>query len=198
MATAPPLGIRRTDIQPILGRIQVEVGQIHHAEVLHRLEEAEELEGLEGVGDIGEYLGHAVQHVAIQFRQVFVGNGILGGVEVVQVAQQEAGCIADLAVHIRHLLEDVATQGHVGGIIHRGYPQAQHIGPVGWFLLLVFAAVDDDVGIDHIAHRLAHFAALFIQGKAVGEHRFVGGVAVDSNASEQAALEPAPVLVGAF
>ena len=66
LTTPPPHRIRRADVQPILGDIQVEVRQIDGAEILHRLEEAEELKGLEGVGDIGKHLGHPVQHVAIE------------------------------------------------------------------------------------------------------------------------------------
>ena len=119
----------------------------------------------------------------------------MGRVEVVQVAQQKSRRIANLAVHIRHLLEDVAPQRHIGGIVHRRHPQAQHVGPVGRILLLVFAAVDHNGWIHHVADRLAHLTALLVEGKAVGEHCFVRGVAIHRHAGQQAALEPAPMLV---
>jgi hypothetical protein len=86
----------------------------------------------------------------------------LSRVKVVQVPQQEAGGVADLAIHIRHLLEDVAAQGHVGGVVHRRHPQPQHVRAVGGILLLVFAAIDDDLGIHHVAQGLAHLAPLLI------------------------------------
>jgi len=65
-------------------------------------------------------------------------------------------------------------------------------------LFLVAAAFDDGGGIDDVAQRLAHFAPLLVQDKAVGEDGLIGGLAVGSHAGEQAGLEPPPVLVRAF
>ena len=50
----------------------------------------------------------------------------------------------------------------------------------------------------HIAKRFAHLAALLIEHKAVGEHVLVGRMAGHGDGGEQAALEPAAVLVGAL
>ena len=115
-----------------------------------------------------------------------------------QVAQQVAGRVAHLAVHIRQLLDDPRAQRHVGGVIHRAHPQAQHIGAVGRLLLFVFAALHQHRRIDDVAQRFAHLAALLIEGEAVGEHPLVGGVAIHGHRGEQAALEPAAMLIAAF
>ena len=115
-----------------------------------------------------------------------------------QVAQQVAGRVAHLAVHIRQLLDDPRAQWHVGGVIHRAHPQPQHIGAVGRLLLFVLAALHQHRRIDDVAQRFAHLAALLIEGEAVGEHPLVGGVAVNRHRGEQAALEPAAVLIAAF
>ena len=115
-----------------------------------------------------------------------------------QITQQIAGRIAHLAVDIRQLLDNAGPQGDIGGIIHRTHPQPQHIGPVGRLLLFVLAPLHQHGRIDHIAQGFAHLAPLLIQGEAMGEHRFERGLSVDSHRGEQAALEPAPVLIGAL
>ena len=115
-----------------------------------------------------------------------------------QVAEQVAGRVAHLAVHIGQLFHDSWAQGHIGGVIHRTHPQPQYVGAVGGILFLVFAALHQHGRIHHVAQRFAHLAALLIEGEAVGEHPPVGGVAVDGHRGEQAALEPATVLVAAL
>ena len=94
-------------------------------------------------------------------------------IEVVQVAQQVAGGVANLAVHICQLFHNARPEWHIGGVIHRTHPQAQHIGAVGRLLLFVFAPLHQHRWIHHIAQGFAHLAALLIQREAVGEHRFV-------------------------
>ena len=203
LAAAAAELIGSAHVEAVLGDVEVDVGQVHHAEVLQGLEEAVKLIALEVSRHAVDQGGGALQHPLIQQRQLGVGHGVaafsLGArVEVVQVAQQVAGRVAHLAVNVRQLLHDPRAQGHVGGVIHRTHPKAQHIGAVGRLLLFVFAALHQHRRIDDVAQRFAHLAALLIEGEAVGEHSLVGGVAIHGHRGEQAALEPAAVLIAAF
>ena len=162
------------------------------------MEEAGELIGIEGLFHLGEHLRHPVQHIPIQLRQLFVRHCIFCGVEIVQVPQQEPRRIANLAVDVRHLLENIRSQGHIVGIVHRRHPQPQHVGTVGGFFLLVVAAVNHHFRIDGISQGFRLFVSLFIQSKPVGENLFVGGRPVVGDAGQQTRLEPTPMLVGTF
>ena len=68
-----------------------------------------------------------------------------------------------------HLAENVAADEHVIGVVDGGNPQPQHIGTVGWLLLLVLAALYHAPWINHIPNGLAHLDPSFIQHEAVGE-----------------------------
>ena len=196
-APAPDIG-GPAHVEAVLGDVEIDVGEIHHAEVLQGLEEAVELIALEIGAHLLDQAGGALQHPAVEQGEVRDRHGMLGGHEIVQVAKEIAGGVAHLAVHVRELLHDPRPQRHVGGVIHRAHPQPQHVGAVGRVLLLVATALHQHGGIDHIAQGLAHLAALLVEGEAVGEHPPVGGVAVHRHRGEQAALEPAAVLVGAL
>ena len=124
--------------------------------------------------------------------------GLGAGIEIMQVAEQVAGRVAHLAVDIGQLLHDPRPQRHIGGVIHRAHPEAQHIGAVGGLLLLVLAALHQHRRIDDVAKRFAHLAALLIEHEAMGEHAAIRRPAGHGHGGEQAALEPAAVLVGAL
>ena len=68
LAAAAAEGVSRTDVETILGNVEVDIGEIHHAEVLQGLEEAIELEALKIAADVLQNLGGALQHPAIQQR----------------------------------------------------------------------------------------------------------------------------------
>ena len=85
LATTTTLGIFATDVEAVLGDIQVEIGEVYHAEVLNGLEKAEELKGLKGIGDFSKHLGNAMEHVPIQLWHVAIGYGVRCWIEIVQV-----------------------------------------------------------------------------------------------------------------
>ena len=203
LAAAPAVGIGSAHIKAVFGNVEVDVGEVDHAEVLEGLEEAVELIALEIGTHRCDQRRRALQHPLIEQGQLGVGDGIAAfgqgfGVEVVQIAQQVAGGVAHLAVNVGELFDDPRSQGHIGGVVDRAHPEPQHIGAVGGLLFFVLAAFHQHRWIDDIAQGFAHLAALLIEGEAVGEHPLVGGVAVDGHRGEQAGLEPAPVLVGAL
>ena len=185
-------------VQTVFGDIEVKVGEVSDAEVLQQLEETEKLIALEGFRDLIHHLGGALQHPSVQQRQVLHRDGIGGGTEVVQIAEQVSARVAHFPVDVRELTQDSGADGHIGGVIHRAHPESQHISAVSRLLLLVFASLDNHHRINDIAEGFAHLSPLLVESEPMGEHALVGGMAMDGHGGEQRALEPAAVLIGSF
>ena len=176
-------------VQPILQDIQVEGGQLHHAEIV------------DGVGDHMVLVAHVGltaqlyqlvqlgQGPAVQLFHLFHGNQVVG-VELVEVAQAVPGGVAEFQVVLGDLLEDLLGAAHIGMVVGGGGPQADNIR----------AEVLNEVGrIDAVAQRLVHGPALTVYGPAVGQHLFEGGALIQrANGGQKGRLEPATVLVRAL
>ena len=93
-----------------------------------------------------------------------------------QVGEQETAGVADAAVGVGALFQDVIRKANFSAVVGRRYPEAKDVRAEG---------VDDFLRFNHVAERFAHFAAAFVNGEAVSEQAFVGRVAVDGAASEQ-------------
>ena len=78
---------------------------------------------------------------------------------------------------------------HVGAGIDGRNPQTDDVGA---------HLVADLVGVDDVAERLGHLAALAVEGEALRDDCLVRGVAVGTHRGEQRALEPTTMLVGAL
>ena len=81
------------------------------------------------------------------------------------------------------------VDGHVGAGVNGSNPQADDVGA---------HLVADLVGVDDVAERLGHLAALAIEREALRDDRLVRSMAVGTHRGEQRALEPTAVLVGAL
>ena len=178
-----------TAVDAVLRRVEVAVGELGHV-VVERAEDNVEAVALvrarHGVVD----LAHVRERDAVVRREALNGNALGGRVKLVlDLAEQEAEGVADLAVRVTHVVEDRVVAGDVGRGVDRGNPQAQHVGAAGVALL---------VGVDHVAERLGHLAALAVQREALRDDRLVGGHVIGANRGHERAHEPAAVLVGAL
>ena len=81
------------------------------------------------------------------------------------------------------------VDGHIGAGVDGGNPQADDVGA---------HLVADLVGVDDVAERLGHLAALAVERKALRDDCLVRSVTVGAHRGEQRALEPTAVLVGAL
>ena len=81
------------------------------------------------------------------------------------------------------------VDGHVGAGVNGSNPQADDVGA---------HLVTDLIGVDDVAERLGHLAALAVEREALRDDRLVGSMAVGAHRSEQRALEPTAMLVGAL
>ena len=112
------------------------------------------------------------------------------GSKSTRLSRQYRAGVAEFQVALAQLLEDILRAADICVIVRRTGPQAQHI--CAEFL-------DDLVGVHAVAQGLVHGAAFAVDGPAVGQALFEGrALAQGADGGQQAGLEPAAVLVGAF
>ena len=70
--------------------------------------------------------------------------------------------VAELAVAVDGGVDDLLADAEIVGVVGRGDPEAQDVGAV---------LLDDVLRGDGVAERLAHLAALAVEGEAVGQDR---------------------------
>ncbi len=110
---------------------------------------------------------------AVQHDHVVKRTQVQERIESVQVAEQEAGGVADAPVGVAAALEDLVADRHLVAVVGRGHPQAQHVGAHRIHHLLRG---------DHVAQRLGHLAAVLVHREAMGQHLPVRGHPVHGNA----------------
>ena len=133
-------------------------------------------------------LGDAVQHPALQLRHVGMRHA-LGLGKPVQRAEQPAQRVAQAAVEVGLLLEDVAADAHVLGGVGRHHPKPKNIGA---------ELAGHLAGRGDVAERFRHLAALLVHDEAMGEHRLERRHAAGADRFQQRRMKPAAMLVGAF
>jgi len=107
LTTASAEGIQAL-IYSCPSNIQIKVDR-STTEILHRLEKAEELK-LSNASVTS--LNTSVQHIAVEFWRLLIRHRILGWIKIMQIAQRN-DCVANLAINIRQLLEDVLANRNV-------------------------------------------------------------------------------------
>ena len=117
LGAAADLGISLFRVQAVFDDIQVHGTQIDGAEVVDSVVHDVELVIFISVGDFFEDLFQAQESPFIEVRHVLVGNHILSRIEVGQVAQEVTESIADLAVNVGELLQDLRRQADITLII---------------------------------------------------------------------------------
>ncbi len=116
-------------VQAVLGHIQIEVGHGNNAEVVDGVIDLVEVIHIIASLGIHDEVIQSSQSPAVDLLQLVICHTIGVGVKAVQVAQNEAGGVADLAVSLAQLLEDVLTGAHIDGVIGRSDPQADDSAP---------------------------------------------------------------------
>ena len=116
-------------------------------------------------------------------------TALRGGVEVVEVAEQEAEGVAQLAVVVADALHEVLAGGDVFAEVDQA-TQRRTISPPRRF--------GDVDGIDAVAEGFREGAALLVERPAGGGDHLEGRAVAHADGAEQGGLEPAAVLVAAF
>ena len=111
-------------------------------------------------------------------------------IEAVQIAEQEPHGVAHAAIGIRHALQDLVRHAHLVGVVGRGNPQPQHIGPQ--------AVSTTFCGSDDVAERLRLLRPFSSTVKPWVSTPAVGRALVQRLGHQQRAVEPAAMLIRAF
>ncbi len=106
-----------------------------------------------------------------------------------EIAEQEAEGVAQLAIDFSAALHQVFAGGHIFAEVNGGYPEADDFAS---------HAVGDIDRVNAVAEGFAHGAALLVEGPAGGGDVGVRRVATQGHRSEQGGVEPAAMLVASF
>ena len=179
---------RRVAIEHVLADVEVQRRQIHRAEVMQLVEHTVEVIGRAAFADGLVHLLEAVEHPALQLRHLARVQA-LSLVETGEVAEQIAQRVAQAAVEIAHLLDDVGSHGQVRSVVRAHDPQAQDVRA---------RLIGHVLGGNHVAHGLGHLAALLVEHEAMGEHRVERRPPAGAAGFQQRGVEPAAMLVRAL
>ena len=179
----------REGVHAVLEHVEIKGAQVHDGELVHGLVDAMELEGLVPAENLFGKFARAGQHVTVERQQLALGHSVAGRVEAVQIAEQKAEGVAQLSVELGAALHQVLAGRHVFAEIDRRDPQAHDFAA---------HAVGNIDGIDAVAERFRHGAALLIERPAGRGHVRVRRAAAQRHRREQRRVEPAAVLVAAL
>src|SRR6185503_9047102 len=135
------------------------------------------------------YLAVPREDVAVDFLELAVRHAVERRIEVVQIGEQVAQRVPDLAVRLDDPREDLLAQAHFLRVVAHRHPQPEDVGA---------ALLDDVLRLDRIAERLRHLAPVFGDDEAVRQHLAEWRASARTQADEQRALEPPAMLVAAL
>jgi isoleucyl-tRNA synthetase len=90
-----------------------------------------------------------------------VGHQVTGRIEVVEIGDEDAAGVADLAVQIHHTRQDLLADAQLLGELGHRHPQADDLGA---------ALLDDLLRHDGVPHRLRHLAAFEVDRFALARY----------------------------
>ena len=96
-------------VEPVLDDVQVEVGHVHHAEVVHGVGDHVELKVVIALEALLDEAVEPGDGPAVQGLHLVGGHQVVG-VKAVQVPQAVPGGVAELQVVLAQLLEDLSEQ----------------------------------------------------------------------------------------
>ena len=108
---------------------------------------------------------------------------------ILEVSQQVAERVADLAIGFRHLLDSALADADVVGVVHAGDVEPQYVGAI---------LVGHLVGGDVVALGLGDLSALVVDHETVGQNRLERRGAGGPDRRQDRRLEPAAVLIRAL
>ncbi len=181
--------VRGEGVEAVLEDVEIEGAEVSVGELVEGLVGAVELEVIVGGADACGELREAAKDVLVEGFELREGDGVSGRVEIVEIAEQEAQGVAQLAVVVADALHEVFAGGYVFAEVDGGDPEADDFAA---------EALGDLDRIDAVAEALGEGTALFVEGPAGGGDHFVGRGAADSNGGEERGVEPAAMLVAAF
>ena len=175
-------------VQDILGEVTVVGTQVIGHDIHQDLVGQDIIIAVNCFPDGSDRLIENVHDIAVNRLEILISNHVLLRIEVfrIDIAEQEAEGIADLAVLFRDLLDVGIAQTDILGKVGNHNPQTEHIRAVD---------VDDIHRVNTIAQGLGHLFTLGIADITMGQDGLVRGPAVGGCADDQRRIEPASVLI---
>ena len=115
---APPHRPGLVAVHPVLGDVHVQAAQVHRAKLVERVVDLVELERRVRFLARRDDLLQPVADPAIHERVLVRHDGVLRGVEVREVAQQDAQGVAQAPVRLRQPVEHLLAERHLVGEVH--------------------------------------------------------------------------------
>ena len=169
LRSAPSRGIGGISIESVLHAIVVHRRKFYGHKLADALVDHVILKAIVRGGDIALHGGELVEDPAIERREVGIGDGVLGRVKVVQVAELIPQGIAQVSVRLGDLLDALVADGDVVSEILRGHPQPHDVRSV----LADVRLASLRLGVAARALlALGNLFAIGIDHETMGEHRF--------------------------
>ena len=161
LAAATRHAVRFRGVLAVFDDVEVERAHFDGAEAHQALYHFMEVVGFVGFQDIFLCRLRAADCPAVQHHHLFRFNHVFRWIETVQVRQQEARGVTDTTIAVRGAFEDLIGDRHFAGVVGGSHPQTQDIGA---------QLVHHVLRANGVTDRLGHFAALAIDGEAVGQY----------------------------
>ncbi len=181
--------LRGEGVEAILENVVVGCGEGIGEETIDLLVGSMEFKAVVGGGDGDDKFGGFSQSPLIERIEVGGVDLVLGGVEVVQVAELEAEAVPNETVGLGNVFEDLVGDGNVVAEILGGDPEADDIGAEG---------VDVAIGSLGFSIGFGDFLSVSAHDKAVGDDLAVRRCAIGDGGSPEGGLKPAAVLIAAL
>ena len=114
-------------IEPVLSDVEIERAEIDGTEIMQRGKHRVEIVVGERLPHGLVELGEAVQHPALELRH-FRGADRLGRREPGECAQEIAQRVAQAAIAVAHMLQDLGADPQILGVIRGDDPDPQDVG----------------------------------------------------------------------
>ena len=119
----------RIAIERVLADVEVERREVDGHELVERREDALVVELRIGLAHLRVELGEAMQHQPLELRHLLDRDAVLRP-EMREVAEHPAQRVAQLAIGLDDVLEDLRAEADVVGVVGGAHPQAQDVGAV--------------------------------------------------------------------
>ena len=179
----------RFGVEAILKHVEIEGAEVHDAVIVNCVIDAVKFVARVTFAAFLHEFGGAVEHPGIDFFELIFRKGVLRRIEITQVAEGETKGIANLAIGFAELRHHALAHFYVSLVFDGADPKTEQVRTP------LFADFD---GVERVAERLGHGAALLVERPAVGNDAAVGCSVANAGGHEERAMEPAAILIGAF
>src|SRR5258708_13894001 len=189
----PDSGLRRAarivswsfGVETILQHVKIERAEVYNAIIVDGVINAVEFIVCIPFPAFLNQFSRAVQHPAVDFFELFVRKRVARRIEIAKIAKSEAEGVTNLAIRFAELGHHALAHFYVGLVFDGADPQAKQISAP------LFTNFD---GIERVAERFGHRAALLVERPAVGDHAAIRLRVAHTGGNQPRTLEPSAIL----